>query len=302
MVRIAVFGANGLVGTALKNRASLYDNVDLIPLSRADVDISDLKAVMGYFVDNNDKFDTVINLASITDSNLCEKNRKLCFSNNADGSKFVSFWANYYKKPLVYLSTLESVWNNDNYPLSKLRAEEEVAKFYNNRILKTYNIYSSLESDNSLASKAIRDIYNNKVDFEVSKKITAITSANSVCDKLLKTCGALSESKAFSPTLIVNYIDSDSINEFELYKFIAEKLNKKINLQIKEENNNKLEEEIKSDILSFSYLYNLGKSWKDNLSEVIDEVVAREKNKIENSTYSMPVFNFQSSYDEGFDI
>lgn len=302
MVRIAVFGANGLVGTALKNRASLYDNVDLIPLSRADVDISDLKAVMGYFVDNNDKFDTVINLASITDSNLCEKNRKLCFSNNADGSKFVSFWANYYKKPLVYLSTLENVWNNDNYPLSKLRAEEEVAKFYNNRILKTYNIYSSLESDNSLISKAIRDIYNNKVDFEVSKKITAITSANSVCDKLLKTCGALSESKAFSPTLIVNYIDSDSINEFELYKFIAEKLNKKINLQIKEENNNKLEEGIKSDILSFSYLYNLGKSWKDNLSEVIDEVVVREKNKIENSTYSMPVFNFQSSYDEGFDI
>jgi len=302
MVRIAVFGANGLVGTALKNRASLYDNVDLIPLSRADVDISDLKAVMGYFVDNNDKFDTVINLASITDSNLCEKNRKLCFSNNADGSKFVSFWANYYKKPLVYLSTLESVWNNDNYPLSKLRAEEEVAKFYNNRILKTYNIYSSLESDNSLISKAIRDIYNNKVDFEVSKKITAITSANSVCDKLLKTCGALSESKAFSPTLIVNYIDSDSINEFELYKFIAEKLNKKINLQIKEENNNKLEEGIKSDILSFSYLYNLGKSWKDNLSEVIDEVVARENKKIQDSAYSMPIFNFQNNHDEGFDI
>ena len=71
MKKVLVIGASGLVGSRFVELAK--NKIDIIPVDEKVLDITDKDAVDKYFKEN--QFDSVLNLAAVTNVDGCEKER-----------------------------------------------------------------------------------------------------------------------------------------------------------------------------------------------------------------------------------
>ena len=98
--KVLVTGANGQLGTDV---CRVLQNVEVIPLTHADLEITDLSSVKRVL--NGHRPDVVINTAAFVRVDDCETERDEAFRVNALGARNVAVVAQELKAKLVYIST-----------------------------------------------------------------------------------------------------------------------------------------------------------------------------------------------------
>tara|TARA_R100001377_G_scaffold85052_1_gene70116 strand:- start:829 stop:1707 length:879 start_codon:yes stop_codon:yes gene_type:complete len=100
--RIAITGANGQLGQTLM-RSVLFEDHVLLPLGRADMDITDQARVSATL--DALKPDIIINAAAYTAVDAAESNAEDAYSINEQGVKHLARWAKSKKAHLIHIST-----------------------------------------------------------------------------------------------------------------------------------------------------------------------------------------------------
>ena len=102
MKKILVTGCTGQLGRAINKE---YENeaAELINTDVAELDITDIKAVMDFI--NDKKPDVIINCAAHTNVNLCESQWDLAYKINAIGPRNLSIAATAIGAKLIHVST-----------------------------------------------------------------------------------------------------------------------------------------------------------------------------------------------------
>ena len=99
-MNILVSGRNGLLGKELINYLRTSDhNVDGF-----NIDLRNFKH-LEKFTDKYSRIDWIIHTSAITDTSLCERNRRLCFDFNILGTKNIRNIAHKKKSKLIFTST-----------------------------------------------------------------------------------------------------------------------------------------------------------------------------------------------------
>ena len=99
-MRIIVVGADGQLGTEL---CKSLKNMDLVPLTQKDIEISDIDSVMSAC--RKHKPEVIINTASYIRVDDCEENADLAYKINALGARNLAVTANECGAALAHLST-----------------------------------------------------------------------------------------------------------------------------------------------------------------------------------------------------
>ncbi len=102
MKKILVTGCNGQLGKAI-NEVYKNEQVELINTDVADLDITDISAVMEYVKEKNP--DVIINCAAHTNVNACESEWDLAYKINAIGPRNLSIAAAKNDAKLIHVST-----------------------------------------------------------------------------------------------------------------------------------------------------------------------------------------------------
>ena len=100
-MRVVLIGANGHLGTDIKNTKP--DKIDLIPLTRKDLDITDKEAA--YSVLKDLKANVIINTAAFHRTDECEEKEELAFRVNTIAVKHLTEISEHLKAKLVHIST-----------------------------------------------------------------------------------------------------------------------------------------------------------------------------------------------------
>lgn len=111
MIKIALTGASGLVGSRIVEL--LNKNFTFIPLSQAEMDITDKKSVSQKI--KNTDFDIFLHLAGYTNVDGAEKDKETARKINADGTRNVFEATTEKKKKFIYIST-DFVFDGKNPP------------------------------------------------------------------------------------------------------------------------------------------------------------------------------------------
>lgn len=137
--KILITGMSGLLGSTLEQilKKEGYDVYDI------NVDISNADAVNN-FAAKNTNFDWIIHTAAVTNVDSCEKDRFLCYSVNAQGTKNVRDLAKTIEAKLIYISTA-SVFSGEegNYKETDLpypRNFYNLTKFLGEQVILEYNL------------------------------------------------------------------------------------------------------------------------------------------------------------------
>jgi len=101
MLKIALTGADGLVGSRIVELLNNYFN--FIPLPQAKMDITDVQNVQNVLKEI--EFDIFLHLAAYTNVAGAETNKELCFKVNVDGTKNVFDVIQSKGKKFIYIST-----------------------------------------------------------------------------------------------------------------------------------------------------------------------------------------------------
>ncbi len=102
-MRIAVTGANGQVGRAVQRAAEAAGGIDIIPLTSAALDVSDVGAVHAALVPLAP--DCIIHAAAFTDTDACEAESERAYAVNAFGTGYVAAAAAAIGCPLIAIGT-----------------------------------------------------------------------------------------------------------------------------------------------------------------------------------------------------
>lgn len=102
MKKILVTGCNGQLGRAI-NKEYENEDVELINTDVAELDITDIKAVMDFVSEK--KPDVIINCAAHTNVNLCESQWDLAYKINAIGPRNLSIAATSVGAKMIHVST-----------------------------------------------------------------------------------------------------------------------------------------------------------------------------------------------------
>lgn len=100
-IKILIIGAGGQLGSDLIR--VLADSYRVIPATRADFDITDLEATMGFC--KNAKPEVIVHAAAFTDVDGCESQRDKAFLVNGLGTRNVAIAAREVEAKLLYIST-----------------------------------------------------------------------------------------------------------------------------------------------------------------------------------------------------
>ena len=111
MLKIALTGADGLVGSRIVELLNNYFN--FIPLPQAKMDITDVQNVQNVLKEI--EFDIFLHLAAYTNVAGAETNKELCFKVNVDGTKNVFDVIQSKGKKFIYIST-DFVFDGTNPP------------------------------------------------------------------------------------------------------------------------------------------------------------------------------------------
>lgn len=137
--KILITGMSGLLGSALEQilKKEGHDVYDI------KADISNADAVNN-FVAKNTNFDWVIHTAAVTDVDLCEQNKALCYKVNFEGTKNIKDLAKASRARLIYISTA-SVFSGfeGNYKETDLPYPKNfynLTKFLGEQVISEYNL------------------------------------------------------------------------------------------------------------------------------------------------------------------
>jgi len=98
--KILITGISGLLGSSLE-KVLKEDGHNVYDIS---IDISNSTAVKDY-KNKKMKFDWIIHTAAVTDVDLCERNKVLCYKVNFEGTKNIRDLAKAIRARLIYIST-----------------------------------------------------------------------------------------------------------------------------------------------------------------------------------------------------
>ena len=112
MFKVLVTGANGQVGSELKNFSSIYPQYAFTFIDRSLLDISNPKAINDYFADKN--FDAVINCAAYTSVDKAESESELADKINNHAVATLAQIAKEKNITLIHIST-DYVFEGKNY-------------------------------------------------------------------------------------------------------------------------------------------------------------------------------------------
>lgn len=256
MTNILLIGSGGNLGSGIikQNSLNLSSNIKLITPSSKELDIVNPKNVMEYFTDNESKIQIVVNCAAIVNLEYCEKLPLLAKNCNHIGVQYLSYWCNYFKKPLIHISTAMVFGNttdkpnyNDNpylkpnifkplsvYAKTKLEAEKEVLKYCNNVIIRTSWLFNDKLNDDKFVSKIFRKIINNNSELNIENKSGKITSINDLSNYILELsntiCCKQRQSSRKMPAKIVHYTNSGFTDRIEIARYLAKMLNKEVKI------------------------------------------------------------------------
>ena len=187
---ILVTGGNGVVGTAFRNQAELFDE----PLAFTDIDELDVRngsLVIEQLANRN--YSHVIHLAAETDVDLCQESPDHAYLTNTVGTYHVALACQKYDVVMVYVSTA-GVFGGDGkggpftefdppcpanvYGISKLRGEESVGsllpRYY---IVRAGWMMGGGRLDKKFIGKMVRQMETEKTVFAVDDKIGSPTYA-----------------------------------------------------------------------------------------------------------------------------
>jgi len=99
-MKVAVTGSNGMLGYAIKN---IFSDIELLPLTRNDFDITDLDNTLLKIKEI--KPDYLIHAAAYTDVDGCELNPEKAYLVNGTGARNVTMACAEIKCPIIYIST-----------------------------------------------------------------------------------------------------------------------------------------------------------------------------------------------------
>jgi dTDP-4-dehydrorhamnose reductase len=154
-MRIVVTGKTGQVASALIERATALDDVDVIAVGRPELDLADAASVAKAL--DSARADVIVSAAAYTAVDKAESEPELAFAVNADGAGAVAEAADRLGIPVIHLST-DYVFAGDKqdpyvetdptgptsaYGRSKLEGERRVlGATGNHAILRTAWVYS----------------------------------------------------------------------------------------------------------------------------------------------------------------
>jgi len=119
-MKVLVTGANGQLGTDL---CRALHNLEVIPLTHADIEITDIESIKKVF--NKHKPDIVINTAAYVRVDDCESNPDKAFLVNALGARNIAVVAQDIQAKLVHIST-DYVFGGDDEPRTKPYTEFDI--------------------------------------------------------------------------------------------------------------------------------------------------------------------------------
>ena len=155
MIKLLVTGANGQLGSDLKDLANNLSDIKFTFIDLDELDISNSDETNNYFASNT--FNYVVNCAAYTAVDNAEEDKENAFKVNALAVKNLISGIQAFQTKLVHIST-DYVFRGDhnspypedfptdpqsNYGKSKLAGEKEALMYSNSMIIRTSWLYSS---------------------------------------------------------------------------------------------------------------------------------------------------------------
>ncbi|MCK9372266.1 MAG: dTDP-4-dehydrorhamnose reductase [Sulfuricurvum sp.] len=112
MTKLLVTGANGQVGSEIREISGIYPEYEITYMDRSIVDMADTKAIERYFEDKT--FDALINCAAYTAVDKAESQPDLADAINSRAVETLAKIAKAKKMSLIHIST-DYVFNGQNY-------------------------------------------------------------------------------------------------------------------------------------------------------------------------------------------
>jgi dTDP-4-dehydrorhamnose reductase len=197
MKKILVTGANGQLGSCLKDASQKFPKIEFIFVDREVLDISNVLSVNTFFEEND--FDFCINAAAYTNVEKAESDKELAFLVNAEGVKNISLACKKHDVTMLHISTdyvfdgkkltpytETDITNPINvYGASKLKGEEYIKEICDKYfIIRTSWLYSQY-GHNFL--KSILKFSKKKDTLTITTEQTGTpTNANDLADILLQ--------------------------------------------------------------------------------------------------------------------
>lgn len=218
MNRVLIVGSNGLIGQKILEKYLIDSNYDIIATSKSYnkfhkssgyqfeiLDITNTSAV-NYIVERYNPT-TIINTAALTQVDLCEEQKKLCWEINADGVKNLVNAANKINAHLIHFSSdfifdgYNGPYKEDDKPnplsyygLSKLESEnivkENCKKWSIIRVILVYGIVKNMPRSN-LVLWVKNNLENNKAIRVINDQFRMPTLAEDIS----KACFEIAKSK-----------------------------------------------------------------------------------------------------------
>lgn len=200
MLKLLITGAQGQIGRALSERATHYPNIQCIPCSRADLDISSLAAINAACLIHHP--DIIINTAAYTAVDLAETEQEQASKINFQGASNLALVCKQKNIALVHLST-DYVFNGSStlpyqetdqtrpiniYGLTKLLGEEAIRSQLDNYIILRLSAVFSPHGKNFYTTMQ-RLAHTQQQISVVTDQITCPTSAYDIAEAIYLMLG-----------------------------------------------------------------------------------------------------------------
>lgn len=238
-MKILVTGANGQLGSEIKDLAPEYKNYEFTYIDIEDLDITDISKVEAYFKKN--KFEVIINCAAYTAVDKAESDKDKVIALNSVAVKTLTEIAAKQKALLVHISTdyvfdgrnfkpyLETDLTNPKSLYGKSKLDGEVEVLFNTHwaiVIRTSWLYSS--HGNNFVKTMMKIAKENGIINVVSDQVGTPTYAADLAKAILDIIPKVKQKNKFE---IYNYSNEGVCSWYDFAQEIMDiaKINCKIN-------------------------------------------------------------------------
>lgn len=238
--KVIVTGANGQLGTTLREISGTADNFEWVFLNRPDLDITDMNAVEFFLEKTVTPVTILINCAAYTDVEKAEDEPEKSFRINRDGACNLALASQKYGIKLLHISTdfvfnglKGSPYNEDDaadpvsvYGKSKYEGEKAVLSVKNNcLVIRTSWLYSA--THNTFMKKILAKAESSFELTVVNDEKGSPTSADSFASDLVKMLKVIFPVVNFRSE-VFHYCNTGSVSRYDFACKILELAGKKV--------------------------------------------------------------------------